>query len=610
MKNIAVLLAAGLVVALPFLFRRPSEASAWRPGDPVLVVVSPHNEAIRREFARGFSRWHEARHGRPVKVEWRAIGGTTEIMRYLESEYIAAFRAWWKREGRAWPGDGSRILLDRKFEPARTPDRLAGSEAGRREWEECKAAYRAFREIDDPAKFSIRVDVLFGGGTYDHGKVAQQGLLVKPWAAGGPPPDILRTAGGSVLLPEAAGGETWRTELYFGAALSTFGICYNLDRLRDLGVAEPPRRWADLADPVYIGQLGLADPTKSGSIAKAFEMIIHEQCHAAVRAAGYDDAAVAAFEKRIGEARLPPGEMPADVPPAYQTAVERGWLAGLELVRLIACNARYFTDSAGKVPLDVGTGNAAAGIAIDFYGRFQAESSRAPDGHARMAYVTPAGGSSVSADPISLLRGAEHRALAERFMEYVLGAEGQKLWNYAPGAPGGPTTFALRRLPARRDFYPSDDPDLQAAQREHARYTRDDLADSAVNPYALADRFVYIPRWTGGHFNVQRDLILAMCMDSGDELRAAWKAIVAHGGPAAQPEAMAALRRLPDGPEPLTWRSALDIGRRFDRLDIMREWTVFFRASYREAAARVVALPVASAAGGRGPAAAQEGGGG
>lgn len=38
-----------------------------------LVVLSPHNEAIREEFERGFSRWHAA-HGEAVDIDWRMVG--------------------------------------------------------------------------------------------------------------------------------------------------------------------------------------------------------------------------------------------------------------------------------------------------------------------------------------------------------------------------------------------------------------------------------------------------------------------------------------------------------------------------------------------------------
>ena len=99
LKNLSILLVAALVCALPFLLRPARDAGEWREGDPVLVVVSPHIASIREEFARGFSKWHAERFGRPVQIDWRNIGGTTEIMRYLQGEYAAAFRAWSRREG-------------------------------------------------------------------------------------------------------------------------------------------------------------------------------------------------------------------------------------------------------------------------------------------------------------------------------------------------------------------------------------------------------------------------------------------------------------------------------------------------------------------------------
>jgi len=73
-------------------------------------------------------------------------------------------------------------------------------------------------------------------------------------------------------------------------------------------------------------------------------------------------------------------------------------------------------------------------------------------------------------------------------------------------------------------------------------------------------------------------------MDSGVELRAAWKAIIDAGGSEACPRAMQALERLPQIPEPLTWVSGLTMYKRHDRLDLLKEWTLQFRAQYAEAA--------------------------
>lgn len=553
MKNIGVLLTAALVIALPFLFRVEPEEEQWRPGDPTLIIISPHNEAIRYEFARAFNRWHLQHHGAPVKIDWRVIGGTSEIGRYLEGETQASFRGWWTGpQNKPWPRGGTFALTDHRFH-GDDPELLE--------------LRHTLRSTDDPAAFGTGIDLFFGGGEYDHSRAFAKGLTVNPWP--GPiPAELVQTPDGTDLIPARLSGETWRAEGFVGTALSSFGIIYNYDRLADLGIDTPPATWRDLTDFRFHRQLGVADPTKSGSVAKAFEMIIHQEINRAVTAAGFSHETVA----------LP------DPPPAYRDAIAAGWLSGINLVRLIGANARYFTDSAGKVPIDVSTGNAAVGLAIDFYGRYQAETSRDPaTGRERMRYVTPVGGSSISCDPVSLLRGAPNRALAVRFIEFTLSEAGQNLWNYRPGTPNGPEKFALRRLPIRRDYYPAPEhPALHARFEHHAPHTSDDLSDPTVNPYYLASQFVYVRAWTGSHFGIHRDLIRAMCLDAGDELSAAWAAIGRAGGPDAVPEAMNTLLALPEG---VTWSGVLDRERysSANRMDYMREWVLFFRQQYREA---------------------------
>jgi iron(III) transport system substrate-binding protein len=599
MKNLLVLALLLAIVALPFALRRTQGASAWREGDPLLVIVTPHNEAIRYEFERAFSQWHQQKYGRPVKVEWRAIGGTTEISRYLTSEYASAAKAWWERTlKKRWPDNASEDVV--KASPPTDPASLE--------------VYKAFRETDDPEAFSARIDLFFGGGEFDHSAAFRQGLSVPPWKPGEEPKGLF-VDNGVVELPEKLGGETWRTPTLFGNAISTFGICYNSDRLRELAVTKKPDAWADLADPVYFGQVGAADPSKSGSVAKAFEMMIHQRIHDTVVASGFPDARIAAFEKKFDDQKKTKGaayrawETPPGVPPEYQAAVERGWVEGIKLVQLIGANARYFTDSASKVPIDVSTGDAAVGMSIDFYGRYQAQTSTGPHGEVRMGYVTPTGGSSVSCDPISLLRGAgggadtpearrERREVAKRFIEFTLTEEGQRLWTYRPGEPGGPEKFALRRLPIRRDFYPSTNPVVQKRHEEHRKHAADDLADPTIDPYKLAERFVYYPRWTGSHFAFHRDLIRIMCVDAGDELKDAWQAVFRHGGPARQAAAMKLMQQLPhtklknpptkqEEDVEVTWRNAPDVVRKYEKIEYTRAWTIFYRDQYR-AAARAV----------------------
>lgn len=543
MKKLIILLAAIIVIALPFIFERPQEAGDWEEGDPELIIITPHNEAIRHEFARGFSAWHQKKYGKPVRIDWRVIGGTTEIMRYLTGEYAVSAEHYVKRQ-------------------ARLGKKLTEKEA---------------MALDDPEAVSSQMDLFFGGGTYDHGKAESQGLTVPAWN-GNLPKGLFTDSEGRVLLPKAKSGEIWNSRCFYGTVLSTFGVCYNLDRLKDLGIDEPPKYWEDLTGPRYFGYVGVADPTKSGSVAKAFEMMIHSVCARQVEKAGFSRKDILTFEEKISRTHSLEG-----IPPRYQNAIERGWLEGLNVVRKIGANARYFTDAAGKIPVDICSGVTAAGIAIDFYGRQQSElSKRYPDGSHVMGYTTPVGGSSVSADPISLLRGAPHRELAVRFIEYVLGEEGQKLWNYRVGEPGGADRYALRRLPLRRTFYPSSEPDIQRIAEKHFPHYSDPLDDPSCDAYRLADSFLYVPRWTSKHFGVQRDLIRSMCLDSGEELRSAWHEILKHGGPEKQPGAMRLLEAFPTDPA-LEWGTVRMVYGKMPRLDRLRIWAKFFRNQYRAA---------------------------
>lgn len=478
-------LALAGVLAAPFLLR-PQGESAPR-GAPTLAIISPHNEAVRREFETAFRRWHAARFGKDVNIDWRNVGGTSEIVRYLDGEYEAVRRA---------------------------------------------------------GRTGIGIDLFFGGGRYDHARQAAKGQT-EPCGLRERHPEWLAAD----ILPRTFSGEEFydADDRWYGCCLTSFGICYNTDVLRALGIERAPRRWTDLADFRYFRQVALADPTKSGSIAKAFEMLIQEQM-------------LAEFAER--------GQAPAA---GADESLAAGWRRGLNVVRQIGANAKYCTDSAGKVPTDVAQGDAAAGMCIDYYGRFESETVLRNEGSARMRYVTPTGGSSLSADPISMLKGAPHRELAERFIDFCLGPEGQTLWNYRVGEPGGPVRYALRRLPIRRDLYTP----------EHLRH----MSDPDVMPYDQIAGFTYHPAWTGPLFGVIRVLIRAMCIDTHNELRAAWSSIHRAGGPESCPQAMAALSALPPDAEYAAARDTASrrLGNKLDEVRLAREWVVFFRAQYRQA---------------------------
>src|SRR4030095_3804583 len=52
-----------------------------------LVLISPHWEGIRYEFERAFKARYQSETGRSVELEWIDVGGSSETLRYIESEY-------------------------------------------------------------------------------------------------------------------------------------------------------------------------------------------------------------------------------------------------------------------------------------------------------------------------------------------------------------------------------------------------------------------------------------------------------------------------------------------------------------------------------------------
>jgi spermidine/putrescine-binding protein len=255
-------------------------------------------------------------------------------------------------------------------------------------------------------------------------------------------------------------------------ALSAFGIVYNRDVFERLGLPEP-KTFEDLTDPRLAGWVALADPRQSGSIATSFDSILSNQ----------------------------------------------GWDKGWRTLREMCANTRYFTNSSTKPPIDVSAGEAAAGLAIDFYGRSQSQSVMRPGETAatsRVGYVDPTGVVYIDADPCSILRGAPHPDLARHFIEFCLTEEGQALWQFRKstthpdnpvgedGKPMGPIEYELRRAPARRAMY-----------EKYLPYFVDQS-----NPFQIASPVA--PKGWRGAIGV---MMGAFSIDIADEQRAAWAAL-------------------------------------------------------------------------------------
>ncbi|NBS16136.1 MAG: ABC transporter substrate-binding protein [Gammaproteobacteria bacterium] len=528
-----------LILSGPFLLE-PKDHAALAHDDRRLVILSPHHESIRQEFGDAFaSDWFQ-RTGERVYLDWRIPGGSSEIFLFLKSEFLGAFQeAFELQHGRSMTSE-----MLKGFQDPKTPEQP--SEGFSKDVVDARRDFLA-------SQVGIGVDLLFGGGTPDFQQLADAGYLVSspPGGLSGIPaiearhPEWFR----SEVIPETLSGEVFRDprRRWIGAVLATFGILHNKDLLKRLQVAEPPEHWEALGDPKLLGQLALADPSKSGSAAKAFELIIQEQ-----------------IQKTLAAAKGPLG------PEEEALLINEGWLKGLQLIQRMGANARYFTDSAAKIALEVGRGDAAAGMAIDSYGRATQDAVAKEDGSSRVGFVSPLGGTSVSVDPIALMRGSKDPELATAFMEFVLSMKGQKLWAFKVGTPEGPHHHALRRMPIRRDFYQVG---LNAF-----------MSDPSEEPYEKAAHFIYHPEWTRSLFGAIRFLIRVLCVDTHAEQQAAWRVIIAHGMPK---EALLVFHDLSGVDLQSVHQKILPILNGRDKLAevrLGRELAETFRARYRRAA--------------------------
>ncbi len=514
------------LIAIP-LWLRPGEkeqsAGLEAEGDRV-VIVTPNSESIRFEFGLAFRKYYRQRFGREVTLEWRTPGGTSDIVRFIADRYEAAFREEWGIKPHApWSQDIAANFCN--------PRAVTGSGMA-------ETAIQARKEFL-VSNIGIGIDLFWGGGQFDQQRHAEKGFAVDAGIQQLHPewfkPDV---------MPQQFSGEIFYDPLgrYYGTCLASFGICWNKQRLAELSDSNIPDNWMALGEPRFFQRIAIADPTKAGSVNKCFEMMIQQQI-------------AVAMEKDPS------------------TGLNRGWANGLNLIKRIAANSRYVTNSAGKVPHDVASGTAVAGICIDFYGQTEAEWSAFQSGGVpRMTFISPPGGTSVSADPIQLLRGAPNREAAVAFIEFVLSTDGQKLWNFKPGTPGGPQKYPLRRMPIRKNLY----------RHEYAQY----MSDPEVDLYRTCSEFIYHPEWTGKYFGLLRILIKCLVLNTQTELQEAWGAIIAAGGPQAVPEAMAAFDRLPfEYDKAELARQGLQPGKNsiVEILRRQREWSESSSRNYREA---------------------------
>ena len=341
---------------------------------------------------------------------------------------------------------------------------------------------------------------------------------------------------------------------WVGVCLSSFGIVYNADVCEALGVP-PPRTWDDLTDPRLVGAVALCDPTHSAT-ATAMDMLILQR--------GMADAEAKFLDEPANRGKTA-AEMEGS--PAYQAALDAGWADGMGKLTRIACNARYVTNDSTRIPTDVALGDSAAGMAIDFYGRVTEETV----GPRREQFVLPAGATAINPDPVAILYGTHGRMLdyANHFVEFLLSPEGQRLWILKVGQPGGPRRHALRRPPVRESVYAD----------------RSGWADD-INYFAGNNGFKQRSEWVA-MLPELRPIWAAAWVDDGDDLRAAYRKILAVSDPTRREELLTELAE-----PPITRAEVLEAGRErnssdpsdLDRARQRLDWAKRFLSHFRQVA--------------------------
>ena len=319
-----------------------------------------------------------------------------------------------------------------------------------------KFVIERFRQVREKGGDGVGADIFFGGGMDNLPTLAKADCF-EPVAL---PPEI------DAKIPLEVSGQPLRDaqQRYYAACLSGFGFVYNADVIARAKL-NAPEKWSDLGRPEFRGWISSGDPSISGSVHQAFEIVLQSE----------------------------------------------GWERGCATLSGMLSNARAFNEGGPSVPRDVSLGQAAAGACIDFY----ATAPIRRQAGAQLKFVIPSGASVVTPDGIAMMRGAPNRAAALEFVRFTLSESGQKLWYLArdpEGKNGAPKYYDLERLPVMPELYERGLP-----------------TNTVLNPFKNKADFIYDGKQASARWTMLNHFMRAMWVDAHEEMWSARGAVIAAG---------------------------------------------------------------------------------
>ncbi len=192
-------------------------------------------------------------------------------------------------------------------------------------------------------------------------------------------------------LPEVIGGGRVSDAdgRFLAAETAGYGLYYNPERLRQLGLGVP-RRWQDLSDPRYAGEVALPVPSGVGYAHVLVDQLLQAE----------------------------------------------GWEPGWNSWRQIALNSRLMLSRGNFVTEEVASGRSAVGLTMDFF----AESSRARGAGGEFVYPEQ---TAFNPAQIAVTADTTQREAAQTFVAFILSDAGQALLFHPD----------IRKLPVRPSAY-------------------------------------------------------------------------------------------------------------------------------------------------------------